>query len=306
MKKKPTDLFRLSMEFCYDPEHLGVDVKALFDGADAAMVVAPFVTKAGLLPLIEALAPGGQIDVVTRWDPREIHAGASDPMIIDDVEATGGIVRLMPRLHAKVYRAGNQALVGSANPTGPGLGFTTPSNIELVVATACDAPALTELFKRIDAVASRADREYAVQLVRYAATLPETAIVPVLDQASGTAYWIPQTTVPRQVVECYLGTADRNDYRADLEGIGAPPGLSDEAFRAHVGLVLQQGLIGKIYRECEGLQQWPGIEHMRQLLAEARIETDEDPLKIWTRILNWFKFFLHATEAYNDGYTRKS
>lgn len=47
------------MEFSHDPQRLGEDVKALFYGATSAMVVAPFITKPGLLPLIAALAPGG-------------------------------------------------------------------------------------------------------------------------------------------------------------------------------------------------------------------------------------------------------
>jgi hypothetical protein len=293
------------MDFVYDPEHLGADIKRLFDGAASALLVAPFITKAGLLPLIEVLAPAGRIDVVTRWDPREIRAGASDPMIIDDVEATGGTVRLVPRLHAKVYLAGNQALVGSANPTGPGLGFTTTSNIELVVATAREHPGLIRLFAVIEAVASRANREYAVQLVEYAAALPAIALTSAPDHAAGAADWIPQTMVPNRVVECYIGIADRDDYRADVKAIGAPEGLSEDAFRTYVGLALQQGFIGRIYRECEGLQQWAGIERMRQLLAEARISIDEDPQMIWNRILNWFKIYLHATESYNGGYTTK-
>jgi hypothetical protein len=293
------------MEFSYDPEHLGEDIKALFAGAANAVVVAPFITKTGLIPLIRALAPGGCLDVVTRWEPIEVRRGLSDPMIIDDVQATGGTVRLLPRLHAKVYLVGNQALVGSANTTGPGLGFTTPPNIETVVAAAADDQALTRLFAKIDAVASRAERDYAIELVEYAATLPETADIPPPDQTAGEAHWIPQTMVPHRVMECYFGTADRDDYRADLGAIGAPKGLSTSAFKTHVGLVLRQGLIGRIYRECEGLQQWPGIERMRNLLADAGVESDETPATVWGRILNWFKFYLETTDSLNGGYSGK-
>jgi len=293
------------MEFSYDPEHLGNDVQALFADAEYALVVAPFITKAGLCPLIDVLAPGGKIDVVTRWDPLEIRAGASDPMIIDDVEATGGTVRLLPRLHAKVYLAGNRALVGSANATGPGLGFSTAPNIETLIAANADNNALNRLFEVVDALAARAERHYALQLVSYAATLPALVTASLPDNPAAAARWIPQTTVAKRVLECYEGIAEREDYRADLSALDVPSGLSPEAFRTHVGLVLQQGLIGRIYRECEGLQQWSGIKLMLELLHDAGIDTAEDPLMIWNRLMNWFKFYLQAIDSFNGGYTIK-
>lgn len=292
-------------EFCFNPEHLGEDVKALFANSTAATVIAPFITKAGLLPLIETLSPGGRIDVVTRWDPLEILAGVSDPMIIDNVTATGGTLRLLPRLHAKVYLTDKQALIGSANPTGPGLGFTNPANIEIVVPTDVDNPALVRLIQVVDAVASIADRDYAVQLVNYAESLPKSAVAAVPDVASGAAYWIPATMVPARVLELYLGGIERDDYRADLETICAPPELTADAFRAYVGLLLQQGLIGRIFRECDGMLQWHGVEHMRQLLTNAGIEISDEPMVLWNRLLNWFKYYLGATDSPAGGYNAK-
>jgi hypothetical protein len=295
------------MDFSFDPERLGEDVKTLFAGAEKAVVVAPFITKGGLLPLVAALAPGGRIDVVTRWEPREIRAGVSDPMIIDVVEACGGTVRLLPRLHAKVYCVGEQALVGSANPTGPGLGFTTPANVEALVVAAKDEPALSRLFATIDGLASLADRDYAIQLVEYASTLPESLTTSLLDHTAGAPHWVPRAMVPSQVQKCYLGIVpERDDYRADLDAINAPPGLSSGSFHTHTGLVLRQGIIGKIYQECEGLQQFPGVELMLRILVDAGVATnDENPTIIWRRILNWFQFYLQASDSLNGGYSAK-
>lgn len=295
-----------SMEFAYDPQHLGEDVRLLFSGATSAVVVAPFITKSGLLPLIAALAPGGRLDVVTRWEPIEVSAGVSDPMIIDDVEATGGRVRLVTHLHSKVYLVGERALVGSANATGPGLGFTTRSNIETLVLADSGHTAITRLFATIDGIASSADRDYAVQLVDYASTLPKAATMAVFNRTAESAIWIPHTTVAKRVLECYAGIVpDRTDYRADLAAIAAPTDLSQELFRTHVALMLRQGLIGRIYQECEGLQQFAGIQHMLQLLAGVGIETVEDPTTIWRRILNWFEYYLQASDSLNGGYSAK-
>lgn len=291
------------MEFTNNPRQLGEDVKTLFKSASSVIVIAPFITKAGLLPLIGVLEPGCRLDVVTRWEPLEIRAGVSDPMIIDDVEATGGEVRLLPRLHAKVYLAGETALVGSANPTGPGLGFTTPANIETLVVAAANDDALVRLFAIIEATSSRADLALAKRLVDYAATLPEVRQLASADDLGGAADWIPRTTVPSRVVECYQGSIDRDDYHADLVAINAPPGLPVEAFRTYVGLALQQGLIGKIYRECENLQQWHGVERMRKLLVAANVVADEDPLLTWRRLLNWFQYYLGTTDGFAGGFT---
>lgn len=293
------------MDFSYDPEQLGNDVKTLLDGAEHALIVAPFVTKVGLLPLIDVVTPGGRIDVVTRWEPLEIKAGVSDPMIIDDVTATGGVVRLVPRLHAKLYLAGKQALVGSANPTGPGLGFTRPANVEVLVVADANGRALRRLLQLIDAVASTTDRDYAMQCVAYADALPESAATVPQNHTAGSAHWIPRTMVPARVFELYFGGVDRDDYRADLDAIGAPPGLSADAFRTNVGLILQQGLVGRIYRECEGMLQWPGVEHMRRLLLNASVEISEDPMTLWNRLLNWFKYYLGATDSSGGGYVQK-
>lgn len=294
-----------SSDFCFNPEHLGEDVQTLFANSTAATIIAPFITKAGFLPLVDALAPGGRIDVVTRWDPLEIVAGVSDPMIIDNVIATGGTLRLLPRLHAKVYLTDTKALVGSANPTGPGLGFTNPANIEIVVPTEVNNPALVRLIEVVEAVASIADRDYAVQLVNYAESLPKSAAGAAPDIASGAAYWIPTTMVPSRVLELYLGGMERYDYRADLDVICAPPELTADAFRAYVGLILQQGLIGRIFRECEGMLQWHGVEHMRRLLINAGIEISDEPMMLWNRLLNWFKYYLGATDSPAGGYIAK-
>ncbi|MBJ8348849.1 hypothetical protein [Antrihabitans sp. YC2-6] len=149
------------------------------------------------------------------------------------------------------------------------------------------------MFDVIEAFALTTDRSFALELVDYVSKLPPS-IVPDPQTAYGvSAHWIPSTTVPARVVDCYLGTLsnlDRGDYRSGVEALPAPPGMSADDFRDYVGFVLRQRLLGRIYRECEGQQQWPAIEHMRQLLAAARVYTVEDPPMIWSGIKNWFTY----------------
>jgi hypothetical protein len=294
------------MEFTYDPCQTGADVKALFTNAPSGLLIAPFITKAGLLPLLEVLAPGASLDVVTRWEPAEIKAGTSDPMVIDDIEATGGTVRLLPQLHAKLYCVGEVALVGSANVTGPGLGFTTSANVEILVDVGAENEAVIRLLAVVDATASRADRNLAIQLVDYASTIPSMPASVLADTRTRTVDWIPRTMVPSRVMDCYFGSDDRDDYRADLDALDPPVGLSAQAFKTHVGLVLRQGLIGRIFQECEGMQQWQGIEHMRRLLVDAGVEIEDKLPVIWGRLLNWFSYYLGAVSSLNGGYSWRS
>lgn len=294
------------MEFIYDPRRTGEDVKALFTNAQCGLLIAPFITKAGLFPLLEVLSPGGRLDVVTRWEPAEIKAGTSDPMVIDDIHATGGTVRLLPQLHAKLYRAGEVALVGSANPTAAGLGFAMSANVEILIDVGAENKAVMRLLAVVDAAASLADRNLAIQLVDYASTMPSIPAGVLADAGARTVDWIPRTMVPSRVMGCYFGIDDREDYRIDLYAIDAPAGLSAHAFKTHVGLVLRQGLIGRIFQECEGMQQWQGIERMRQLLNGAGVELEDTSPVIWGRLLNWFSYYLGAESSLNGGFSWRS
>ncbi len=294
-----------SNEFAFDPRDLGSDVQRLFDGKPHALVVAPFMTKSGLLPLIEAIGDSARLDVVTRWEPLEVKAGVSDPLIIDDVEATGGTVRLLPRLHAKVYCAGECALVGSANPTGPGMGFTSQPNVELLVGVHSHHPALSKLFDLIDDFSTPVDRNFAQQVCDFAAALPD-AVTPLPESPGPSLTWLPQTRVPSHVISCYLGTDRRDDYQADIDSLALPSGLNAETFHQHVAIALQQGLTGRILRECDGLQQWDGVERMRALISAAGIVRNESPPQTWETLRNWFKYFLNVSEGLNGGFIQAS
>ena len=55
---------------------------------------------------------------MTRWLPREIAAGVSDPEILDVLEERGNFtLTLVDNLHAKIYVADENCLVGSSNVT---------------------------------------------------------------------------------------------------------------------------------------------------------------------------------------------
>ena len=110
------------------------------------IVVAPYIKKGTLSLLFESLRGGAdRVICVTRWLPQDIASGVCDLEILDVMTAIpNGMLLLQPQLHAKYYRGDDRCLVGSANLTHRGLGWTTPSNKELLLEIPRDYPGLQE------------------------------------------------------------------------------------------------------------------------------------------------------------------
>lgn len=298
-----TQMSDVDEDFLYLPAQSGLDVCRLFKGAESVTIIAPFITKSGLHPIMECLDESARVDVVTRWTLAEVASGVSDPSIIEDVERTGGRIRLLPRLHAKVYLAGDRALLGSANPTGPGLGFSSLPNIEALVAISSRHPMIVGLVDTIDRLSSVVDADYARVIVETASQFSGPADWSA-ECGDPSPKWIPVTRVPGFVYRGYAGLEDREDYRVDLASLNAPPGLSEADFHLFVALALRQGLVGRVFDECEGLQQWQGIEKMLSLMELAGVVREEQPQQTWETLRNWFKYFLKASGSLNGGYSR--
>lgn len=88
------------------------------------LLVAPFVKAHTLERLLGQVAAEVAVRCVTRWRPEEIVAGVSDlevwPLLRDRVQSS---LWLHPDLHAKLYRADDTCLIGSANITDTALGW---------------------------------------------------------------------------------------------------------------------------------------------------------------------------------------
>ena len=102
-----------------DGDTRGARIQALFESADGeTAVIAPFIKVDALRSLLEVIPAGLHLRCVSRRRPKEIDAGVSDPEILDLLEARGNFsLSLVDPLHAKLYIAGDQCLVGSANVT---------------------------------------------------------------------------------------------------------------------------------------------------------------------------------------------
>lgn len=114
-------------------------------GARRELVLcAPFTKRLALERCLAAARQEIGLTLITRWRAEEVAAGVTDLEVLEVVTARGGRVLLHDRLHAKYFRTEDACLVGSANITGAALGWSWPSNLELLMAASPAAVAVLE------------------------------------------------------------------------------------------------------------------------------------------------------------------
>lgn len=110
---------------------------------DIRYIFSPFIQR----QTIEHILPDDGTDtiVITRWRREDLLSGVSDPDVFKFCKDHGYILKINPRLHAKVYSWDlDDALIGSANLTDAGMGECESPNIEVL--TSCiDMPIKTQL-----------------------------------------------------------------------------------------------------------------------------------------------------------------
>ena len=109
-------------------------VCALFRGARKSAIIASAYLGANTLErILDSVPQTVQVTVFTRWGAEDIVSGATDWRAWDVAKARSARLYACPRLHAKIYIADENALVGSANATASGLGVGDRGNLELLV-----------------------------------------------------------------------------------------------------------------------------------------------------------------------------
>lgn len=101
--------------------HLGPAIVQRIASAHVrAWLISPYVTSDALVGAVRACsAPSKRL--VTRFDGRDIVAGATDLRVIGDLKQANVDVRIWEGVHAKVYVLDDWSYVGSANLTARGL-----------------------------------------------------------------------------------------------------------------------------------------------------------------------------------------
>ena len=157
----------------------GARIRAFFENAgDDVAVIAPFIKVDALWSLLEVIPTDLHLRCVSRWLPRDIAAGVSDPEVLDVLEARGNFsLSLADRLHAVLYIADDRCLAGSANVTLAGFGEGgESSNIEVLVETTIDDPGIVATLEAIAQAERAATRSMAQTARRLADSLADSTI----------------------------------------------------------------------------------------------------------------------------------
>ncbi len=193
---------------------------------DRVIIISAFIGADTLNSLLGACSAEVRKEVYVRWRMDDILSQATDSEIFSVAQSYGANLYCHHKLHAKAYIADNIAVVGSANATNPGLGYSMHSNIELLTETTAGNPDVSGLLAILQnqAVAATPIPQNLLEQLKDAsmATLTEEQV---------TMNWIPMSQYSSAVGLIELGKWDE-DAAADCIALGVPYGSNEDQLKS--------------------------------------------------------------------------
>ena len=233
---------------------------------------------------------------------------------------------LWPSLHAKYYRADSRCLIGSANLTAKALGWTHPSNIELLIEAPATHPRLVAFEQHAVAEAQPATAELhalavaAAEKIRQERDWPDQTMegkddVLLLDGVveERTSSWLPSLRHPSDLYRAYSGPLDDLTSAAriaalrDLAVLDPPTGLSAETFPVVIAaLLLQMPVIARIDAFVATSQRFGAV---RDLIAFEQGISKKEASAAWQATMRWLLYFfpgryLRCVPAHSEVFMR--
>lgn len=275
---------------------LGAKLEEAAKAAETEFFVASAFIKADALTrILSILDSEVRLDVYVRWRLEDIAAGASDLAIYDLIkERAGSTLWMCQSLHAKYYRNQSGALIGSANLTNSGLGWSADSNLELLFPTQLSD--LTGAFEADLRKQSRKVDERVVQkILDFLAKIPPGRALPTEGSGgSAPANWLPTLRDPDMLYIAYIKDDDsipRASQKAallDLNCLRPADGLDRNAFEAYIAFELTRTVW--VQRLESFLEQPRRFGEVAQwLVSEFQVA---DGKHTWQTLLRWLLKFL--------------
>ena len=268
-------------------------LRELCYGASEIVIAAPYIKIDALKRLLTLVPTDAPIACVTRWNPNDVRAGASDvecrPLILE----RGGAFRLHPNLHAKYYRCDTNVLVGSANLTARGMGYSGIGNLEILCepSAAFDAAAFeAQLLAESREISDEEFADWIALQTILSDVSPDSSAI----AEDSISQWHPSTRDPEHVWLLYRDLPEHitsdDELRlaqSDLDSLHAPRGLDRVQFDAWVRVHLYASafaasIVGRV--DMEDSVMWQQIADTWDVsIGEAarRLET----------VRNWYATF---------------
>ena len=239
--------------------------------------------------------------IITRWRAKEIAAGVSDLDVLQVAhDRPNTELALLDDLHAKLYLADEQCLVGSANLTGSALGWSNRSNIEILIPARQIDAEVAFLLERLRA-ATPATTDIRSEVEAAAAALQSV----VLDEAQDMTEenearrfaWLPRCAAPDKLYEMYrypdttvVVRGTKEDGLADLQDLHIQPGLSLADFEAAVQrtLLFMPAFSQIIEKVPQGLTDASGVARIEESRSDLVVQ---DAQKQWHIVRDWIGVF---------------
>ena len=280
----------------------GERLKALLATArHDVLLCAPFVKAKVLESLLPVISDGVVVRIITRWRAEEVAAGVSD---LEVFEIAGARLRtelaLLDELHAKIYVADDDCLVGSANLTASALGWSDYNNVELLVRARVTDEDVAVLLKQLEG-AKQATFRRKSEVASEAAALESLRLGEGRDMVDVGGIrrggWVPRCAAPEKLYEIYLNEATdavtaetREDGLADLRDLGVRRGLERRVFReAIAGSLRRVPSIAGILKELpRGVADRRGAALVKEIDPDL---ADGDAEDQWRVVRDWIGVF---------------
>lgn len=212
---------------------------------------APFIKYGALKKLLESIPSNlERVTIVTRWSAEEIVVGASDLEVFDLVGKFQNTTLLLhPCLHAKLYRSGENCLVGSANITSKALGWTWLPNIEILVNTdaSYDAIKSVENLLLYESIVATEAVYLAMRLEVEQLKSTKSEQDFKTNQGDENYTWLPICSNPNYLYQIYsnykvssLLDSVVQAGQIDLQVLQLPKGMTEPEFNRFVATILSQ------------------------------------------------------------------
>ena len=274
----------------------------------SVVVVAPYIKTSALIRILDALPKNlKNLEFVTRWNIHDIASGGCDLEILEHILDRGATLKIHPHVHAKYYRVDDCCIVGSANLTARGFGWSVPANVELIVGLPADHEGLTDWELRLlrssivvdegirDTIKKEVEKIEASNRIFHYTEFPfvdENGIVEI-----DLEHWLPSCPVPERLWDVYRGGGEDvmvqfayETAQKDLVVIAPPKGLPHPLFIRFVrGILCQLPLICQLNEFTKhGLPDHEAIEFLANSLS---VNQSTEPERAWRILKDWFMFF---------------
>ena len=179
----------------------GEKIRSLFrESQGQVSIIAPYIKTEALESLLKVIPSDTSIMCVTCWKPIDVASGYSDPEIIELLDQRDNFsVYLVDNLHAKIYIAGANCLVGSSNVTLAGFGESENSNIEILIKTDINNSDVKLALSEINQNSKLATFEIAKSIRRIADSIDVSSL-----SFSDSYMWLPKSRTPEKSYDYYI------------------------------------------------------------------------------------------------------